>query len=157
MGRRGGTSAARRQHRGRRRDACATPVLIRCSARPGRPRGAPMDFQPSARSEEYLRRVKDFVRDHIAPVERAIWEGAVAQGHAGDWTRWRVDPRVEELKSRARAPGLWNLFLPDPSAGAGLSTLEYAPIAEETGRSLLAPEVFNCAAPDTGNMEVLWT
>jgi acyl-CoA dehydrogenase len=116
-----------------------------------------MDFRPSARSEEYLGRVKNFIRDQIAPVERKHWEGVLERGHGGDWTQWRVDPLVEELKAKARAAGLWNLFLPDAKVGAGLSTLDYAPIAEESGRSLLAPEVFNCSAPDTGNMEVLWT
>ncbi len=63
---------------------------------------------------------------------------------------------MEELKARAKAEGLWNLFLPDDKLGGGLSTLEYAPIAEETGRSLMAPEIFNCNAPDTGNMAALW-
>ncbi|HLK36736.1 MAG TPA: acyl-CoA dehydrogenase family protein [Polyangiaceae bacterium] len=116
-----------------------------------------MDFKPSGRSHEYLQRVKEFVAAHIAPIERQHWEKVVRQGHGGDWKKWAVDPLVEELKSKAREAGLWNLFLPDPKLGAGLSTLEYAPIAEETGRSLLAPEVFNCAAPDTGNMEVLWS
>jgi alkylation response protein AidB-like acyl-CoA dehydrogenase len=116
-----------------------------------------MDFRPSARSEEYLGRVKKFIHDEIAPVERKHWEGVLERAHGGDWTQWRVDPLVEELKAKARAVGLWNLFLPDAKVGAGLSTLDYAPIAEESGRSLLAPEVFNCSAPDTGNMEVLWT
>src|SRR5258708_2409054 len=116
-----------------------------------------MDFRPSARSEEVLGRVKDFMVQHIAPVERRHWENLSKGGHGGDWTQWRSGPLVEELKAKARAAGLWNLFLPDAKVGAGLSILEYAPIAEETGRSLLAPEVFNCSAPDTGNMEVLWT
>jgi alkylation response protein AidB-like acyl-CoA dehydrogenase len=115
-----------------------------------------MDFAPSPRSQDYLRRVQQFMRTHIEPIERGYWQEVHEQRNGGDWTRWRIDPRIEELKRRARAEGLWNLFLPDDKLGAGLSTLEYAPIAEQTGRSLIAPEVFNCNAPDTGNMEVLY-
>ena len=115
-----------------------------------------MDFQASAKSREVLDRVRAFMRTHIQPVERAHWAGIAAQHHGDDFQRWKVPPLVEELKARAREQGLWNLFLPDAELGAGLTTLEYAPIAEETGRSLLAPEVFNCNAPDSGNMEVLW-
>jgi alkylation response protein AidB-like acyl-CoA dehydrogenase len=75
--------------------------------------------------------------------------------HTDDWTKWRVPPVLEELKSEAKSLGLWNLFLPDEEFGAGLDNRDYAPIAEVTGRSFLAPEVFNCSAPDTGNAEVL--
>jgi len=116
---------------------------------------AAMDFEPSARSREYLERVQTFMRDRIAPVERSILEDIARTTHGGDWSRWEVHPKVEELKAAARKEGLWNMFLPDPHEGAGLSTLEYAPIAEASGRSFIAAEVFNCNAPDTGNMEVL--
>jgi acyl-CoA dehydrogenase len=111
-----------------------------------------MDFEPSARTRDTVARVRAFIKDHIRPVEARLH----VPDHDGDWTRWVVPPALEELKARARAEGLWNLFLPDAELGAGLSTLEYAPIAEETGKSRLAPEVFNCSAPDTGNMEVLY-
>ncbi len=115
-----------------------------------------MDFTPSPRTTEYLERVRAFMRAHIEPVEAEYWAEVRATNPDGDWRRWKIHPLVETLKARAREAGLWNLFLPDATRGAGLSTLEYAPIAEATGRSFLAPEVFNCNAPDTGNMEVLW-
>jgi acyl-CoA dehydrogenase len=115
-----------------------------------------MNFEPSERSAELLERARHFIRRHIRPVEREHWTEIHARNDGGDWTRWTIPPRVEALKAKARAEGLWNLFLPDPQLGAGLSTLEYAPIAEATGHSLLAPEIFNCNAPDSGNMEVLW-
>ncbi len=96
------------------------------------------------------------MQEHILPVEEAHFNDLRAMNHGGDWTRWRTSPLIEDLKAKARAAGLWNLFLPDPTLGAGLRTLDYAPVAEATGHSLIAPEVFNCSAPDTGNMEVLW-
>jgi acyl-CoA dehydrogenase len=94
--------------------------------------------------------------EHIEPIEHDYWSGIHARNHGNDWQRWEVPPVLEELKAKARAQGLWNLFLPDAQLGAGLSTLEYAPVAEAMGSSLLAPTVFNCSAPDSGNMEVLW-
>jgi len=115
-----------------------------------------MDFEPSARAADYLARVRAFMRDEIAPVEPAFWAQVRAANHGADWTRWQVPETLDELKRKARAQGLWNMFLPDAEAGAGLSVLEYAPIAEESGRSLLAPTVFNCNAPDSGNMELLF-
>jgi len=115
-----------------------------------------MDFEPSARSHDYVERVRQFMRTHVQPVEQEYWDGVLRRRNGSDWKRWRIEPVVEQLKAAARSAGLWNLFLPDAKLAPGLTTLEYAPVAEAMGRSLLAPEVFNCSAPDTGNMEVLW-
>ncbi len=115
-----------------------------------------MNFEPSPRSREFLERVQQFIVDHIEPIEAQYWREVHENNPTGDWTKWRIHPTVEALKAKAKAQGLWNLFVPDPKLGAGLSTLEYAPIAEATGRSLMAPEIFNCNAPDSGNMEVLY-
>ena len=108
-----------------------------------------MDFQLSAKASELRDRIKRFIQDEIGPVERELLE---KRERHGDWRKWSIPPAVEDLKRKARDAGLWNLFLPEE---AGLSNVEYAPLAEEMGRSFLAPEVFNCNAPDTGNMEVL--
>jgi acyl-CoA dehydrogenase len=113
-----------------------------------------MDFQPSARSRDFLQRIRTFIAERITPIEPDAIREARAAGD--DWRTWRESPAVEKLKEQARSEGLWNLFLPDPKLGAGLSTLEYAPLAEAMGRSVIAPEIFNCNAPDTGNMEVLY-
>lgn len=108
-----------------------------------------MDFTMSARGAEYHQRLSDFMVEHVFPAEAAYIEYR-AQAGPGDHT---VPPVVEELKQKAKAAGLWNLFLPPLS---GLTNLEYAPLAELSGWSLdLAPEALNCAAPDTGNMETL--
>lgn len=115
-----------------------------------------MDFTPSPRALDYTARVRRFIAEHVLPAEETYFRELAALNHAGAWTKWQVLPIIGELKTKARDAGLWNLFLPDPKLGAGLSTLDYAPVAEETGKSLLAPEIFNCNAPDTGNMEVLW-
>ena len=115
-----------------------------------------MNFEASPRSREFLDRVQQFIVDHIEPIEAQYWREVHEANPTGDWTKWTIHPTVEKLKAKAKAQGLWNLFMPDPKWGAGLSTLEYAPIAEATGRSLMAPEIFNCNAPDTGNMEVLY-
>ena len=109
-----------------------------------------MDFQHSAKAQDYLKRVKAFMKEEIEPVE----EDYLRELHSLD-NKWTVLPIIEELKAKARDAGLWNMFLPDEHFGAGLSTLEYAAVAELTGRSFIAPEIFNCNAPDTGNMEVL--
>lgn len=115
-----------------------------------------MDFTPSPKTDALLPRLRHFMDEHILPVEARYWSEVRAANPDGNWKAWTIHPLVEELKTKARAEGLWNLFLPDAELGAGLTTLEYAPLAEETGRSFLAPEVFNCNAPDTGNMEVLF-
>jgi acyl-CoA dehydrogenase len=114
-----------------------------------------MDFTLSARSESFRQRVQDFIEQQVLPIEQAHFSALERKGHLGDFSKWAVSEEVERLKAQAKAEGLWNLFLADPDHGAGLSTLEYAPLAEEMGRSFLAPEIFNCSAPDTGNMEVL--
>ena len=109
-----------------------------------------MNFDYSPKVAALRDAVAAFMAEHVYPNEAAY--GAYLDD-APD--RWTIPPVMEELKDRARAEGLWNLFLPDSEYGAGLSNLEYAPLAELMGRSPIAPEVFNCAAPDTGNMEVL--
>ncbi|MGH3881195.1 MAG: acyl-CoA dehydrogenase family protein [Actinophytocola sp.] len=110
-----------------------------------------MDFSHSPKAADYLRRVGDFVRAEIEPVE-ADYHRTLRSAR----DPWTVLPVVDELKRKAREQGLWNLFLPDTEhGGAGLSNAEYAPLAEQMGRSPLAPEIFNCNAPDTGNAEVL--
>jgi len=101
------------------------------------------------RVREVETRLRTFMDQHIYPNEKRYHE----QIATGD--RWQPTAIIEELKPKARAAGLWNLFLPDKEYGAGLSNFEYAPLCEIMGRSPLAPEVFNCSAPDTGNMEVL--
>jgi acyl-CoA dehydrogenase len=111
-----------------------------------------MPFMPPDPSPEVAalrRRLAAFMDEHIYPNEKTYHE----QIEAGE--RWRIPPVMEALKTKARAAGLWNLFLPDREHGAGLTNLEYAPLCEVMGRSPIAPEVFNCSAPDTGNMEVL--
>lgn len=108
-----------------------------------------MSFEPSFKVKALQQRLNAFMDEHIYPAEKRFVQEAETLGP------WAIYPIVEELKPKARTLGLWNLFLPDSDHGAGLSNLEYSPLCEIMGRSLLAPEVFNCAAPDTGNMEVL--
>ncbi len=95
-------------------------------------------------------RLRTFVADVVVPGERTYFEQ-----HAASADRWTIPPVMEHMKAQAREAGLWNLFLPESEYGAGLSNREYAPLCEIMGRSFIAPEVFNCNAPDTGNMEVL--
>lgn len=109
-----------------------------------------MDFQHSPRAQAQIDKARTFLRDEVEPVEAAYHRELMQVD-----SPWQVLPVIEELKAKAKAQGLWNLFLPDSPLGAGLSNLDYAPIAEITGRSAILPEIFNCNAPDTGNMEVL--
>ncbi|RII18818.1 (R)-benzylsuccinyl-CoA dehydrogenase [Streptomyces sp. YIM 130001] len=110
-----------------------------------------MDFAFDATTEELREKLLAFMDEHVHPAQTVL-----AEQHAKLDSPWQTPPVVEELKAQARRQGLWNLFLPDPEHGAGLTNLQYAPLAEITGRSpQLAPTALNCAAPDTGNMEVL--
>ncbi|HYB63724.1 MAG TPA: acyl-CoA dehydrogenase family protein, partial [Steroidobacteraceae bacterium] len=108
-----------------------------------------MDFEFSRKTKEYLGRLGAFMDTHVYPNEQRYREELDRGG------RWEEPPLIGELQQKARAQGLWNLFLPDSTHGAGLSNLEYAPLCEVMGRVVWSPEVFNCAAPDTGNMETL--
>jgi acyl-CoA dehydrogenase len=108
-----------------------------------------MHFEHSDKVKELQKRVSAFMDAHIYPNEKTYYS-QIAEGN-----RWQPTQIVEDLKKKAKAEGLWNLFLPESSYGAGLTNLEYAPLCEIMGRSTMAPEVFNCAAPDTGTMEVL--
>ena len=108
-----------------------------------------MDFDYSAKVQSLRSRLLAFMDEHVYPNE------ARYDREAGGTDRWRPTPVVEELKAKAKAIGLWNLFLPASERGAGLTNTEYAPLCEIMGRVPFAPEVFNCSAPDTGNMEVL--
>jgi acyl-CoA dehydrogenase len=123
-----------------------------------------VDFSPSPRAADLTARVKDFIDTEITPVERDYHRDLAQVRRTGD--PWQPLPLIEELKTKARERGLWNLFLPHEHAGEyaarfgtdggeGLTNVDYAPIAELTGRSAIAPLVLNCNAPDTGNMEVL--
>jgi acyl-CoA dehydrogenase len=107
-----------------------------------------MNFDFSDKTKDLQRRLQAFMDEHIYPNEPRL-ETEIERN------RWTPAPIIEQLKPKARAAGLWNLFLPDNENGAGLTNLEYAPLCEIMGRSAMAPEVFNCSAPDTGNMEVL--
>jgi acyl-CoA dehydrogenase len=108
-----------------------------------------MQFEFSDKVKSLQKKLQAFMDEHIYPNEKRF-ESETQQGD-----RWKPSRIIEELKPKARAAGLWNLFLPESEDGAGLTNLEYAPLCEIMGRSTMAPEVFNCSAPDTGNMEVL--
>ncbi|WP_085524284.1 acyl-CoA dehydrogenase [Tuberibacillus sp. Marseille-P3662] len=109
-----------------------------------------MDFEYSDKVKQLQAKLNDFMEDVVYPNETTYKE----QLDTGN-NRWEIPPVMEEMKTKAKASGLWNLFLPDSEYGSGLTNLEYAPLCEIMGRSPIAPEIFNCAAPDTGNMEVL--
>ncbi len=107
-----------------------------------------MNFDYTDKVKSLQQRLRAFMDEHIYPNEKRYYQEI-------ENDRWAPTKIIEELKPKARTAGLWNLFLPDDDQGAGLTNLEYAPLCEIMGRSILAPEVFNCSAPDTGNMEVL--
>ena len=109
-----------------------------------------MNFQYSCHTEELKARIEAFMDENVYPNERLYYEQTDTSGN-----RWMEPPILEELKAKARVEGLWNLFLPESDFGAGLTNLEYAPLCEVMGRVQWAPEIFNCSAPDTGNMETL--
>src|ERR1700731_2254469 len=108
-----------------------------------------MNFDFSDKVKALQKRLTAFMDQHVYPNEPRYHE------HVRGPNRWHPVPVIEELKPKAWAAGLWNLFLPESERGARLTNLEYAPLCEIMGRSPIAPEAFNCSAPDTGNMEVL--
>ncbi len=109
-----------------------------------------MDFDLSSKTERLKAQLLSFMNREVYPAE-AVFEQQLNEAPS----RWQIPPVMEELKKKAKAEGLWNLFLPESDLGAGLTNLEYAPLCEIMGRSPIAPEAFNCSAPDTGNMETL--
>ena len=109
-----------------------------------------MEFEYSKKTKMYTEQLADFMTKYIYPNEKVFHDQLNAAP-----TRWQIPPIMEELKATARERGLWNLFLPESERGAGLTNLEYAPLCEIMGRSPIAPETFNCSAPDTGNMETI--
>ena len=112
-----------------------------------------MDFAHSEKVRALQQRVNAFMDKHVYPNEAAFDAEVEANRKKGNvWVPTKI---IDDLKEKAKAEGLWNLFLPESKFGAGLTNLEYAPLCEIMGRSPIAPEVFNCSAPDTGNMEVL--
>ncbi|MFT5838722.1 MAG: acyl-CoA dehydrogenase [Flavobacteriales bacterium] len=115
-----------------------------------------MDFNHSKKTQDYIKRVKAFTDQHIYPVEEQIYAQTHELNPSGDWKNWKTHPLIASLKKKAQEAGLWNLFMPDKELGQGLTTLEYAPQAEKMSRVLFTSEIFNCNAPDTGNIEVLY-
>src|SRR5258708_6970274 len=113
-------------------------------------RSVPMDFELSPKVQRLQAQLRAFMEREVYRAEK-VFEPQLNDAPS----RWQIPPVMEELKRKARAEGLWNLFLPESELGAGLTNLEYAPLCEIMGRSPIAPEAFNCSAPDTGNMETL--
>ena len=109
-----------------------------------------MNFDHSLIAKDLIARMQKFMQEEVLPAEATYYQQLKG---GSDWTQWQQPAIMEELKAKAKAAGLWNLFLPED--GARLANVDYAPLAEITGRSMMSPEVFNCNAPDTGNMEVL--
>lgn len=107
-----------------------------------------MNFDQSDKTKRLLTSLTGFMAEHVYPNERLYYEQVAAD-------RWKNPPIIDELKKKAREEGLWNLFLPDSSHGAGLTNLDYAPLCEVMGRVHFSPQIFNCAAPDTGNIETI--
>ncbi|MCX7165220.1 MAG: acyl-CoA dehydrogenase family protein, partial [Rhodocyclales bacterium] len=112
-----------------------------------------MDFDYSPKVKDLQKRVNAFMDEHIYPNEDVFHHEV--EGNRAKGNPWVPTVIMEQLKEKARAAGLWNLFLPQSERGAGLTNLEYAPLCEIMGRSHIAPEAFNCSAPDTGNMETI--
>ena len=108
-----------------------------------------MDFEFSDKVKELQKRLTDFMNENVYKNEK------VFEGQLNENGRWTIPPILEEMKSKAKKEGLWNLFLPESDYVAGLKNIEYAPLCEFMGRYTIVAEVFNCSAPDTGNMEVL--
>lgn len=113
-------------------------------------------FELSERAQGFISKTKAFIENEIEPIEADFWHEVHTLNPDGHWKNWTWPSQLEILKDKAQQAGLWNMFLPDPILGTGLSVQEYAHIAELSGKSLIAPIVFNCNAPDSGNMEVLW-
>ena len=109
-----------------------------------------MEFEYSDKTKHLMKEVQRFLDDNLYPIEQEL-NHAIEEGE----DRWAIPPQIEALKEKAKAQGLWNFFLPESEYGYGLTNLEYAPLAEIMGRTRFGSEVFNCSAPDTGNMEVL--
>lgn len=115
-----------------------------------------MDFSHNPKTLDCITHLRSFMDEHIFPIENKVYAEIHEANPDANWKNWKIHPDITRLKALAKAQGLWNMFLPDAELGQGLSCLEYAPLAEETGKVLFAPEIFNCNAPDTGNMEVLY-